>query len=383
MATSTKWIPYGRQDVREEDIAAVVEVLRSDWLTTGPAVPAFEKALAKTVGATDAVAVSSGTAALHAAYASLGIGPGDEVIVPAMTFAATSNAALYLGARPVFADVDPDTLLVDPEDVQRKITARTRVIVAVDYAGQPCDYDALRHVARSHGLPLVADACHALGASFRGQPVGSLADLTAFSFHPVKTITTGEGGMVTTNDPDRARWIRSFRNHGITTDHRERSESGTVSYDMVVLGYNYRLTDFQAALGMSQLTRLDEILAGRCALVALYDRKLAGIPHVRSLRRLPERSHANHLYVVRLDTEALALSREQVLSRLRGAGVGANVHYRPPYLHPYYRDRFATSEGLCPIAEEAARQIVTLPLFPQMAESDVDHVLEALRSLSR
>ncbi|HEY3172100.1 MAG TPA: UDP-4-amino-4,6-dideoxy-N-acetyl-beta-L-altrosamine transaminase [Thermoanaerobaculia bacterium] len=383
MATSMKWLPYGRQDIREDDIAAVVEVLRSDWLTTGPTVPAFEKALAKVVGAMDAVAVSSGTAALHAAYAALGIGPGDEVIVPAITFAATSNAALYLGARPVFADVESDTLLVDPEDVERKITARTRAIVAVDYGGQPCDYDVLRDIARAHDLPLVADACHSLGAVFRGRPAGSLADLTAFSFHPVKTITTGEGGMVTTSDPDRARWLRAFRNHGITTDHHERSESGTVSYDMVLLGYNYRLTDFQAVLGMSQLTRLDEILARRRALAALYDRKLAALAHIRSLRRLPERSHANHLYVVRVDTEALGLSQGQALSKLRGAGLRPNVHYRPPYLHPYYRDRLATSEGLCPIAEEAARHIVTLPLFPQMAESDVDHVLEALRNLSR
>jgi perosamine synthetase len=383
MATLTKRLPYGRQDVREDDVAAVVEVLRSDWLTTGPAVPAFEKALAETVGAAEAVAVSSGTAALHAAYAALGIGPGDEVIVPAMTFTATSNAALYLGARPVFADVETDTLLIDPKDVERKITPRTRAIVSVDYAGQPCDYDALQALAHAHGVPLVADACHALGAAFRGQSVGSLADLTVFSFHPVKTITTGEGGMVTTNDPGRARWIRAFRNHGITTDHRERAESGTASYDMVLLGYNYRLTDFQAALGRRQLTRLTEILDRRRALASLYDRRFAGISYARPLSRVPDRAHANHLYVLRLETEVLGLSQAQALAKLRDMGIAGNVHYRPPYLHPYYRSTLGTSDGLCPVAEAAARQIITLPLFPQMTEADVDTVVEAIRSLPR
>jgi perosamine synthetase len=380
-ATSVKWLAYGRQDVREDDIAAVVEVLRSDWLTTGPAVPAFERALAEAVGAAEAVAVSSGTAALHTAYAALGIGPGDEVIVPALTFAATSNAALYLGASPVFADVDADTLLIDPADAERKITPRTRAIVAVDYAGQPCDYDTLQALARSHGLALVADACQALGATYRGRPAGALADLTAFSFHPVKTITTGEGGAVTTNDPDRARSMRAFRNHGNTTDHRERAESGTVSYDMVLLGYNYRLTDFQAALGSRQLTRLKEILDRRRELAALYDREIARIPHVRPLRRLDGRSHANHLYVVRLDTESLGLSRDRVLAKLREAGIGGNVHYRPPYLHSYYRDRLGMLPGLCPIAEDAAERIVTLPLHMRMTEEEVRHVLAALAEI--
>lgn len=381
MATSARWLPYGRQDVREDDVAAVVEVLRSDWLTTGPAVPAFEKALAETVGAAEAVAVSSGTAALHASYAALGIGPGDEVIVPAMTFAATSNAALYLGARPVFADVDADTLLLDPADAERKITPRTRAIVAVDYAGQPCDYDALRALARSHDLPLVADACHALGATFRGRPVGNLADLTVFSFHPVKTITTGEGGMVTTNDPDRARWIRAFRNHGITTDHRERAESGTVSYDMVLLGYNYRLTDFQAALGTAQLRRLGSLLEQRRRLAAAYDRGLSDLAHVRPLLTAANRTHAHHIFVVRLETDRLRQSRDEVIACLRRHGIGANVHYRPPYLHPYYRERLGMRPGLCPIAEAAAERIVTLPLHTRMTEEHVRHVLAALAKI--
>lgn len=380
-AAPPTWLPYGRQDVREEDIAAVADVLRSDWLTTGPAVPAFEKALAQTVTAAEAVAVNSGTAALHAAYAALEIGPGDEVIVPALTFAATSNAALYLGASPVFADVHPDTLLLDPADAERKITPRTRAIVTVDYAGQPCDYDALRSLARSRGLALLADACHALGASFRGRPVGSLADLTAFSFHPVKTITTGEGGMVTTDDPGHARRMRAFRNHGITTDHRERAESGTVSYDMVLLGYNYRLTDFQAALGMAQLARLESLIERRNRLADAYRRGLSSFPRARALAAAPDRTHAYHLFVVELDTEGLRRSRDAVIAHLREQGIGANVHYKPPYLHAYYRERLGTGPGLCPNAEAAAQRILTLPLHTRMTEEDVGRVLAALAEI--
>ena len=303
------------------------------------------------------------------------------MIVPAVTFAATSNAALYLGARPVFADVDAETLLLDPADAERKITPRTRAIVAVDYAGQPCDYDALRALARSHDLGLVADACHALGAAFRGRPVGALADLTAFSFHPVKTITTGEGGMVTTDDPDRARWMRAFRNHGITTDHRERAESGTVSYDMVLLGYNYRLTDFQAALGMAQLRRLSSVLDQRRRLADIYDRGLSDLAHVRPLMTAADRTHAHHILVVRLETARLRRSRDEVVASLRERGIGANVHYRPPYLHPYYRERLGTRPGLCPIAEDAAERIVTLPLHTRMTEGDVRYVLDALAEI--
>ncbi|MCP4566239.1 MAG: aminotransferase class I/II-fold pyridoxal phosphate-dependent enzyme, partial [FCB group bacterium] len=246
-------IPYGRQSIDEEDIQSVVEVLRSDWLTTGPKVDAFEHALADYVGAEYGVAVSSGTAALHCAMYALGIGPGDEVILPPMTFAATANCVVFLGGTPVFADVQPDTLLIDPVAVEKKITKRTRAIIAVDYAGQPCDYDSLRDIANSHGLSLIADGCHALGAVYKGHRVGSLADMTVFSFHPVKHITTGEGGMITTNDPKFAGRMRRFRNHGIDTDFRQREQQGSWYYEMVDLGYNYRITDMQCALGLSQL----------------------------------------------------------------------------------------------------------------------------------
>lgn len=375
-------LPYGRQDIRDEDVAAVVEALLSDWLTTGPRVPEFEAAFAKAVGARHAVAVSSGTAALHAALAAAGVGPGDDVIVSGLTFAASSNAVLYVGARPIFADVEPDTLLIEAADVEAKLTPRTRAIVAVDYAGQPCDWDALSAIAARRALVLVDDACHAIGGELHGRPVGTLADLNCFSFHPVKQITTGEGGMITTADDGKARAMRAFRNHGFTTDHREREQKGTVSSDMVALGFNYRLTDFQAALGSSQLARLPEIIRRRRELAALYDQGLATLGFVEPLVTRPGRAHARHLYVVRFDTKALGRTRDEILTDLRARKIGANVHYRPPYLHPYYRERFGTHEGLCPVAEKAAGCIVTLPLFPQMTERDVDSVVAAIRQIA-
>lgn len=376
-------LPYGRQSIDDDDIAAVVAALRSDWLTTGPRVPEFEGAFAKVVGARFAVAVSSGTAALHAAIAAADVGPGDEVVVGAMTFAASSNAALYLGAIPVFADVAAETLLVSPQEVERLIGPKTRAIVAIDYAGQPCDYEALGEIARRKGVALIADACHAIGAEVNGRKVGSLADLSTFSFHPAKHVATGEGGMITTDDEARATRMRHFRNHGITTDHRQRAESGTVFYDMEELGYNYRLTDFQAALGKSQLRRLPEFVARRQTLARFYDERLAGLDFVNPLARRPGATHAYHLYVVRFDTKALGLAQAEILAKLRAAKIGANVHYRPPHLHPYYRRTLGTGEGLCPAAEAAYREIVTLPLFPAMTEADVGDVVEAIRGLAR
>jgi len=375
-------LPYSRQSVSEDDIRAVVEVLRSEWLTTGPTVDRFERAVAAYAGAGQAVAVSSGTAALHAAMFALGIGPGDEVIVPAMTFVATANAVVYQGGTPVFADVEPDTLLLDPRKLESLVTSRTRAIVAVDYAGQPCDYRALRAVAAGYGLALVADAAHSLGARHRGQPVGSLADLPTFSFHPVKAITCGEGGMLTTEDPGLAARARSFRNHGITRDHRQRAEAGTWQYEMTELGHNYRISDLQCALGLSQLDRLDAWLDRRRALAARYDAALADLDGIRPLAVRPEIDHAYHLYVVRIDRRRLGLGREAVFTALRRQGLGVNVHYRPAHLHPFYRERFGTHLGLCPAAEVAAAEILSLPLFPAMADEDVDRVIAALQELA-
>ena len=372
-------IPYGKQSIGDEDIRAVLDVLRSDWLTTGPKVAEFEELFAREVGTAHAVAVSSGTAALHAAAYALDVGPGDEVIVPSMTFAATANCAVFQGGTPVFADVDPDTLLLDTASAEARVTRRTRAIIAVDYAGQPCDYDALRALAERNGLALADDACHALGGRYKGRPVGSLADLSTFSLHPVKHITSGEGGMVTTDDPDLAKRMRLFRNHGITTDHRQREASGSWFYEMVDLGYNYRLTDFQCALGASQLGKLPVWVLRRREIAARYDAAFADAPGIRPLAVRPDAYHAYHLYVIRLEAREPGKDRAAIFRSLREAGIGVNVHYIPVHLHPYYRKRFGTRPGDCPVAEAAYERILSLPMYPGMSDGQVDEVIGAVR----
>ncbi|MBI1293851.1 UDP-4-amino-4,6-dideoxy-N-acetyl-beta-L-altrosamine transaminase [bacterium] len=369
------FLPYGRQSIDEDDIQAVVDVLRSDWLTTGPKVGEFERAFAEATGAKEAVAISNGTAALHAAVYAADIGPGDEVIVTPMTFAASANCIVYQGATPVFADVDPATLLLYPAQVEAKITPKTKAIVAVDYAGQPCDYDALCQLAQAHGLTLIADACHSLGGSYKGRPVGTLADLNTFSLHPVKHITTGEGGVITTDDTEMARRMRTFRNHGITTDHRQREAQGSWFYEMVDLGYNYRLTDIQCALGISQLKKLPAWIQCRQEIAQIYDRAFAAVPAITPLTLQPELSHAYHLYVIRLNLDLLCVDRAQIFADLRAGGIGVNVHYVPVHLHPFYKERFGTHAGMCPVAEAAYAQILSLPIFPAMTEVDAERVI--------
>lgn len=371
------FLPYGRQLISEADIEAVACALRSPWLTTGPLVGDFEQAVAGFCGVSHGVAVSSGTAALHAAMAAIGIGPEDEVIVPAMTFAATANAVVYQGGTPVFADVDADTLLIDPASVKARISPRTRAIVAVDYAGQPCDYRALRTIAEAHNLWLVADACHSLGAEYGGKKVGTLADCTVFSFHPVKHITTGEGGMVVTASAELAGAMRRFRNHGISTDHRQREAQGTWQYEMVELGYNYRITDLQCALGLSQLRQLPGFIERRRHIARLYAEVLAGSDAIRPLAVRPEAASAWHLYVVRL----MGIDREMAFRGLRVQGIGVNVHYLPVHLHPFYRQRFGLGPGLCPVAEEAYQSILSLPIWPGMDDAQAERVLQALAQL--
>jgi perosamine synthetase len=371
-------LPYGHQTIDDEDIRAVVEVLQSDWLTTGPKVREFETAFAACLGAGEAVAVSSGTAALHAAMHALGISPGDEVIVASMTFAASANCVVYCGATPVFADVESQALLIDPKDVETKITPRTRAIIAVDYAGQPCDYDALRDVAARYGLALVADACHSLGAVYKGRAVGTLADLNVFSLHPVKAMTTGEGGVITTSGREFANALRRFRNHGVSTDHFERDRRGSWFYEMVALGYNYRISDIQCALGVSQLDKLTGWLKRRRAIASRYDLAFAELAGIRPLRVDAAVEHAYHLYVVQLDEARLNADRGRVFAALRAENIGVNVHYLPVHLQPYYREKFATREGMCPHAETAYKKILSLPLFPAMTDDDVEDVIEAL-----
>ncbi len=377
-AGARQFIPYGRQWVDEDDIKAVVEVLKSDWLTTGPKVTDFEDDFACFTGAGEAAAVSSGTAALHSIMYAIGVGPGDEVIVPPITFVATANAVVFQGGKPVFADVDPETLLINPEEVRERITPRTKAVVAVDYAGQPCNYDELRAVTDRHGIFLIADACHALGAKYKGEKAGTLADLTAFSFHPVKHITTGEGGMVTTDDRKLAERVRRFRNHGIDSDHRQRVQRGTWYYEMVDLGYNYRITDIQCALGQSQLRKLPDWLNRRREIARQYNKALSGISSIRPLTATPDVDHAYHLYVISYCPDSPNATREYLFTRLREEGIGANVHYMPIHLHPFYRKRFGCKEGDCPQAEKAYERIISLPIFPRMRDEDVRMVIAAV-----
>jgi len=376
-------LPYARQSIDAADLAAVAAVLQSDWLTTGPAVERFEAALCQTVDAAEAVAVSSGTAALHIALAALGVGPDDEVIVPAMTFAATANAAVYVGATPIFADVDPATLLIDPDSVAACISPRTKAIVGVDYAGQPCDYDALRTLARRHGLALVADAAHSLGARHGAQPAGTLADLTTFSFHPVKAITTAEGGAVTTDDAALARRLRRIRNHGIERQGPFPDAAGPWHYEMVELGFNYRLSDLQSALGCSQLERLPHWIARRRMLADRYRAALVELPGVQPLHVREGVEHACHLFVVAIDSAQFGAERLAVYQTLHTAGITAQVHYLPVHLHAYYRRRFGTRAGLCPVAEQAYQRILSLPLFPALDAADVDRVVATIRRTPR
>ena len=377
MSKSTH-IPYGRHWIGQDDIDAVVEVLRGDWLTTGPKIGEFEQAFAKFTGATEAVAVSSGTAALHASMNALGIGPGDEVIVPTMTFAASANCVVYQGGTPVFADVLENTLQIDPASVESKITLRTKAIVAVDYAGQPCDYDRLRAVATKHHLALVSDACHSVGGAYKTQSVGTLADLSCFSLHPVKHITTGEGGFITTNSAELAVKMRRFRNHGIATDHRQREQQGTWFYEMLDVGYNYRLTDFQCALGLKQLAKLPNWILRRQEIARRYDAAFAGNASIRPLAVKSGLSHAYHLYVVRVP----APKRSQLFNDLRAHGIGVNVHYVPVHLHPFYQNKFGTKRGLCPVAESAYEQILSIPMFSKMTDVDVETVIATLHELA-
>jgi len=370
-------LPYGRQVIDESDISAVESVLRSDWLTTGPQIAKFETAFAHATDSKHAVAVSNGTAALHTMLAAAGIGPGDEVIVPAITFAATANAALYLGAIPVFADVDPDSLLISPADVRAKLNVRTKAVVPVDFAGQPADYDAIESALAGYKCAVMSDACHALGGTYHGRTVGSLSEASSFSFHPVKHVAAGEGGAVTTDDPSVAEAMRVFRSHGITSDHAQRRRKGTWEYEMVRLGFNYRLSDIHAALAGSQLTKLGRSVARRQELAVRYDSAFSGVDAVEPLTTAPEVSNAYHIYVVQLRLDKLDVDRGQVFAALRAENIGVNVHYMPVPWHPYYRD-LGYEPGSWPVAEAAYERMLTLPLHAGMTDQDQEQAIEAM-----
>jgi len=370
-------LPYGHQVVGEDDIDAVVAVLRGEWLTTGPAVSAFEHRFADVVGARHAVAVSSGTAALHAAAYAVGLRPGDEVVVPALTFAATANAVCYIGAKPVFADVRRDTLNLDPAAVKAALTPRTRAIFTVDFTGQPVDYDAFRELAAERNLPLVSDSAHALGARVHGRPVGSLALLTTFSLHPVKHITAGEGGVVTTDDDELASRVRTFRNHGIRTDYHQREAAASWYYEIQDLGFNYRLTDLKCALAESQLRKLNLWLSRRRAIAACYNQAFAEVPELE-LPTVPEWADpAWHLYVVRLHLDRLSVGRKEVFAALRAEGIGVNVHYIPVPWHPYYQG-LGYGRGRWPVAEAEYERVLSLPIWAGMTQADAEDTITAV-----
>jgi dTDP-4-amino-4,6-dideoxygalactose transaminase len=368
------WLPYARQTVERDDVDAVARALAADWITQGPAIAAFEGALAAHAGVSHAVAVANGTAALEAACWAAGLQADDEVITTPLTFAATTNAVIHQGGRPVFADVEPRTLNLDAAAVKRVASSRTRALFAVDFAGLPCDYDALLAVAREHGWTTVADAAHSLGGSYRGRPVGALADMTVLSFHPAKLITTGEGGAVLTNRADLAERLRRVRHHGLHYPDAKAPWRNEIAEP----GHNFRLTDFQAALGSSQLAKLARFRAARARLAQRYRERLATMQGLELPGLPPEREHGWHLFVVLLRLERLTADQDTILRALRAENIGVMLHYPLVHLHPFYRARFGSAPGLCPQAEELERRLVTLPLFPLMTDADQDDVITAL-----
>ncbi|GGL54478.1 UDP-4-amino-4,6-dideoxy-N-acetyl-beta-L-altrosamine transaminase [Sporolactobacillus putidus] len=372
------FLPYARQWIDDADIQAVTDVLQSDYLTTGPKIKEFEQAIAQFVGAKYAVSFANGTAALHGACFAAGIHKGDEVICTPMTFAASSNCVLYCGGNPVFADIDSRTYNMDPAEIEKKITARTKAIIPVDYTGQPAQLDEIMALARKHHLTVIEDGAHSLGSHYKGKKVGSISDMTMFSFHPVKQITSGEGGMITTNEEAYYEKLLQFRSHGITRDAKYLEKcDGPWYYEMQFLGYNYRMTDIQAVLGISQLSKIEKFIDARKQIVERYNEAFQAIPELTVPYQHPDTDSSWHLYILRLKTDKINADRREIFEALRAQNIGVNVHYLPVYLHPYYRE-LGYERGLCPNAEKHYDEIITLPLFPKMTEQDVRDVIQAV-----
>ena len=373
-------IYYGKQLIDEEDIQAVTKVLKSDYLTCGPKIGEFEKALTDYTGAKYAVAVSNGTAALHCACIAAGIGPGDEVITTPITFAASANCVLYCGARPVFADINPTTYNIDPSSIREHITGRTKAVVAVDFTGQAVEYEAIRAICDEYNLVFIEDAAHSLGTKYNGKRVGSLADMTTFSFHPVKTITGGEGGAILTNNPEYHKRLVLAHTHGITHEQdwmMDAPHEGPWYYEQIALGYNYRITDFQAALIISQMKKLDKFIARRKEIVQRYNEAFANIPEIIVQKEIPESDTCRHLYIIRLDLEKLNCTRREFYDAMSAENVQCQIHYVPVYWFPYYQ-QLGYKKGLCPKAENVYKGIMSIPLYPRMTNQDVDDVIHAV-----
>ncbi len=370
-----KYTPYGHQSISNEDIQAVVEVLRSDYLTTGPKIEEFERAVSEYTGAKYAVAIANGTAALHAACVAAGIGQGDEVIVTPNTFVASANCVLYCKGTPVFADIDSDTYNISPSEIRKKITNKTKAIVGVDFSGQPCEWDEIKDIAKEYGLITIEDAAHSLGADYKGKKVGTIADMTTLSFHPVKHITTGEGGMILTDSKEYYEALLMFRSHGITRDKQKLTKNdGPWYYEQLDLGYNYRITDIQCALGISQLKRLDKFVEKRRSLAFRYDKAFADLENIVTPTQRKGCHNSYHLYVIQVKNK----DRRQVFDALHKAGIGVNVHYIPVYTQPYYREH-GYREVNCSNAWEYYTRAISLPLYPDLTYEEQDYVIEKVR----
>ena len=377
-----KPIYYGHQYIDDADINAVVEVLRSDYLTCGPKIDELEQKLCQVTGAKYAVAIANGTAALHIACLAAGIKEGDEVITTPITFAASANCALYCGAKPVFADINPSTYNIDPDDIERRITDRTKAVVAVDFTGQAVEIDRIKALCEKHDLIFIEDGAHSIGTKYNGKAVGSLADMTTFSFHPVKTITGGEGGAIMTNDKALYDKLVLYRTHGITRDTRlmEHTKDEPWYYEQIDLGYNYRMTDMQAALIVSQLDKLDEFVCRRKEIVNMYNRAFNEMPEIIVQREIKESDTARHLYLVQLDIERLNAGRLEIFEALRAENVCCNVHYIPVYYFPYY-EKMGYKKGICPNAEKLYERMFSIPLYYGMTDDDVQSVIDAIRKI--
>jgi UDP-4-amino-4,6-dideoxy-N-acetyl-beta-L-altrosamine transaminase len=375
------YLPYGKQWIDDEDIEEIIEVLKSDYITTGPKIREFEEKVATYTNTKYAVAIANGTAALHVACFAAGIRPRDEVITTPMTFAASANCILYCGAKPVFADIDPQTYNINPEDIKRKITSKTKAIIPVHYTGQPVDIDEINKIAKQYGLIVIADGAHALGAEYKGKKVASQSDMMTLSFHPVKHITTGEGGMILTNSKDFYEKLKLFRAHGITRDENLLTKNeGPWYYEQQYLGYNYRMTDIQAALGISQMNKLNKFLELRRKYAQMYNDAFKDIEELIIPYQLPYTNSSWHIYVLQLRLEKLKVGRREVYEALLKENIGVNVHYIPVYYHPYYQS-LGYKKGLCPNAEHLYERIITLPLFPKMTEEDINDVIEAVKKV--
>jgi perosamine synthetase len=378
------FLPFHRPSIDQEEIDAVVDTLRSGWLTMGPKTRAFEEAFAAAVGTPAAVAVSSATAGLHLGLDALGIGPGDEVLVPTITFASTAATVIHTGARPVLVDCEPDTLNFSAADAAAKWTARTKAVVPVHFAGHPCDMDAILALAGERGVPVMEDAAHALPAAYRGRRVGTIGALTVFSFYATKNLTTGEGGMVTTADEALHERIRARRLHGMTRDAWKRySKEGSWRYDVAYPGFKYNMTDMNAAIGLVQLRRLAAMQAGRARIVARYRAALGDLDAIELPACRPDVEHAWHLFVIRVRAERLRIGRDAMIAELTAAGIGTSVHFIPLHEHSYYRDVLGARAEALPIAAREWPRMISLPLFPGMDDADVDRVAGAVQDIVR